>query len=60
MISELLPMDLMVSAQKDRCSGPVGNQQTWHTLRPERSGVRWRSCKLPECSVVLSSPFDCL
>ena len=36
----------------------VGNQQKWHTLRPERSGVLWRSCKLPECHVVLSSPFN--
>ena len=23
----------------------VGNQQKWHTLRPERSGILWRSCK---------------
>ena len=38
----------------------VGNQQKWHTLRPERSGVLWRSCKLPDFPVVLSSPFNCL
>ena len=35
-----------------------GNQQKWHTLRAERSGVGWRSCKLPERPVVLSSPFN--
>ena len=38
----------------------VGNQQKWHTLRAERSGVGWMSGELPECPVVLSSPFDCL
>ena len=38
----------------------VGNQQKWHTLRPERSGVGLGSCKLPEGPVVLSSPFDSL
>ena len=38
----------------------VGNQQKWHTLSPERSEVRWRSGKLPEGHVVLSSPFNCL
>ena len=39
---------------------PVGNQQKWHSLRAERSGILWRSGKLPECPVVASSPFDCL
>ena len=29
-----------------------------HTLRPERSGGLWRSCKLPDFPVVLSSPFN--
>ena len=38
----------------------VGNQQKWHTLRPERSGILWRSCKLPKSPVVPSSPFNCL
>ena len=38
----------------------VGNQQKWHTLGPERSGVVLRSGELPEGPVVLSSPLDCL
>ena len=38
----------------------VGNQQKWHTLKPERSWVGWRSGELPEGPVVASSPFDCL
>ena len=36
----------------------IGNQQKWHTLRPERSEVGLRSRKLPEDHVVLSSPFE--
>ena len=36
----------------------VSNQQKWDTLRPERSGVGWRSGELPEGPVVASSPFD--
>ena len=44
--------------QKGGTLGCVGNQQKWHTLRPERSGVLWRSCKLPDFPVVLSSPFN--
>ena len=39
---------------------PVGNQQKWHTLKPERSWVGWRSGELPEGPVMASSPFDCL
>ena len=33
-------------------------EQEWDTLGPERSWVGWRSRKLPEGPVVLSSPFD--
>ena len=36
----------------------VSNQQKWDILRPERSGVGWRSGELPEGPVVASSPFD--
>ena len=38
----------------------VGNQQKWHSVRPERSGAGLGSRKLPERPVVLSSPLDCL
>ena len=37
-----------------------GNQQNWHTLRPERSGVGLRSGELTESPVVASLPFYCL
>ena len=46
--------------EEDIYVASVGNQQKWHTLRPERSGVGLGSCKLPEGPVVLSSPFDSL
>ena len=36
----------------------VGNQQKWDTLRPERSGVGWKSGELPEGPVIASSLFD--
>ena len=38
----------------------VGNQQKWHSVRPERSGAGLGSRKVPERPVVLSSPLDCL
>ena len=44
--------------RQDQRPANVSNQQKWHTLRPERSGVLWRSCKLPDFPVVLSSPFN--
>ena len=49
---------LAVHAGEITLQKTVGNQQKWHTLRPERSGIGLRSGELPEGPVVLSPPFD--
>ena len=53
-----LHLDLRDIGHRSSCI--VSNQQKWDTLRPEKSVVVLRSCKLPESPIVLSSPLDCL